>query len=452
MDLPQELREKVYEGLLCPQVDRTKRPRPVSMHDYGLQPSILRTCKQICAEASRVLYNKNGIALIRVDPQAYRVFLSTGNTIKSKYAEPNPIARVECGKVGGEPVLTMDISVLDQYRRKPKPVTRKRAKAKSAPEEPFVFIGFLSALPRLYRSITSCLSPEILQLVINVERPLGWSSKIRQQMLSDYLECCCEARGLGRAVILTSPQNSDIAAKMADLMMTPFDSARDVLSIICAYESRAIKHMDEEKWNDAQDTLQNALDFFDWGRHYRNLKQELEEKKIGLQWNYIWCCLETGSGGDVHRLIRPMFQRTSQHPTPAQQTGYWDRTEDAHFAIGMAYVIDGALNSATHSFLQALLAMPGHVKTVRAINELEQRVKSSSKPEDVIAKLNIDRVLRDIRLQAFGQDYITSVQEDRIVKRFVATFGDADNMSQGSNSLVSEIQILACVNIRSDCC
>lgn len=447
MDLPQELREKVYEGLLCPHTDRTQHRRYDRIRNYGLQPSILRTCKQIHEEAARVLYTKNGTALIQMDAQAHQI-LKTEDNAMFRYPELISIARVECGKVGGEPVLTMEVSVLEQYQTKPKPATRKRAKGKRGkgksvpedqvePEKPVVFIGLSSALPKFYRAITSCLCAKILQLVVNMERPFGLSSKTRQPMLSDYLECCREARGLGRAVILTGPQNSDTAAKMAGLMMTGLETYEDVSSIACAYEARAMKQVKEEKWNYAQDTLQSALDFFDWGWEHSPHTHDLEEKKIELQWKYISCCLKTGRTGDLHHQIRRMFRRCSpNHRTAAQQTGYWDRLADAHYAIGMAYVIDEALNSATYSFLQALLTTPGHVKTDKAIDELEQRVMHSTDPEDVMVKLNIESVLKGVRHQVSDQQRLTQNQAHELVSGFRATYRSIQYLLDSEYSVV----------------
>lgn len=74
MNLPLELREKVHEGVLCRHIDGTKHREYDKIWDYGLEPAILRTCRQVCEEASRILYTKNSVALIRMDTQSYDIF------------------------------------------------------------------------------------------------------------------------------------------------------------------------------------------------------------------------------------------------------------------------------------------------------------------------------------------------------------------------------------------
>ena len=443
MDLPQELRDKVYEGLLCPHVDGTQYRRHENIRHYGLEPSILRTCKQVYEEASRVLYTKNGTVLIRFDAQAYQGFPVVYPRNYQRFPEVYSIVQVKCGKAGGEPVLTMEISVLEQYRTEPKRAKGKRAKGKFVPKKQGLFIGVLSDLPKICRFIVGCWSAKKLQLVVHMERLFGGSSESRRQMLSDCLECFREARGIGRAIILTEPQHSATAAKIADLMMTPMEYS-DILSIVCAYEARAMRQLKGKQWNDARDTLQNALDFFDWQR-YMHPRHDLKIREINVQWDYVSCCLKVGRTGDLHHQIRQMFRYCSpKKRTPAQQKGYWDRVADAHHAIGMAYVIDVALNSAAYSFLQALLTTPGHVQADRAIDDLEKQVKSSSNPEDVMARLTIECVLKEVRHQVPGQHRLTEDQLKNKSKGFRATYGEFQCLLRDSHgSSVSTIRVLA---------
>lgn len=61
----------------------------------------------------------------------------------------------------------------------------------------------------------------------------------------------------------------------------------------------------------------------------------------------------------------------------------------------MAYMSDGALNSAICSFPQALLTGPGSIEANQAVDDMEVRVKFSSKPDDVMVKLNINCVRKE---------------------------------------------------------
>lgn len=136
-----------------------------------------------------------------------------------------------------------------------------------------------------------------------------------------------------------------------------------------------------------------------------------------------------GRTGDALHQIRQMFlYDIPRNRTQAQQEGYWDRAADAYYAIGKAYTIDGFLNSAVHSFLQALLTAPGHVDADRAIDDLEKRVKSSSKPEDVRAKLNIECIPREVRHPVPGQHRLTGVRDKQLIEGFTATYSEIQRL------------------------
>ena len=411
----------VYVGLLCPHIDRTQYRAHERIRDYNLEPAILGTCKQVCDEASRVLYGKNGTVLIRTDKHAYP---------SVRKWEEYRMAEVVGGDIGGLPVLTMELSVLQQYQPKSKPraKSKSKAKSKSVPKEGVVFIGFLSALPQICRSVSSYSSPHRLQLVVNMENLIGRPPDTRLQTLSYCLESLCEVRGIGHAVILTENQHRGTATRTAELMKTSIDTPEDALSIACAYEARVLRYSKEKRWNDARDTLHNALEFFKTLRLFGTTGRKtdkLEMKKINMQWDHVSYCLKVGRTGDVHHYIRQMFQ--SRQP----QKGYGDRTADAHYAIGKAFEIDGFVNSAVYSFLQALITAPGHIEADRAIDHLEERVESSLKPEDVMAKLNIECVLKEVRHRVPYCVRLTESQERHLVKGFVARYGDIEGLLDG---------------------
>lgn len=402
MSLPQELREKVYEGLLCRHIEGTKHREYDKIWDYDLEPAILCTCKQVCEEASKVLYTKNGVALIRMDVQLYDILRLAQLRGLPSFPESYPIARVKGDKSGGVPVLEMEISLLPQYSRNDKLMA----------VEQIVFIGFLPALPKICKFITSCSSSARLQLaarlqlVVYMQNPIARSPQNRQLMVSDCFESFCEARGLGRAVLFTEPQHSATAAKITDLMTKPMRTVDDFLRRARAYEARVLRHMKEARWNDARDTVDNALDVFDWLNYFRTWElvrltpetsHEVETMLINMRWNHVTCCLKVGRTGDVRHEICRMFQYWPQRRrSQAVQAGYWDRVADAHCAMGQAYMIDGAPDLAVYSFLQALLTAPGHFKTDEAVDYLEERVKTSPNPEAVMAKTFIEVVLNKV--------------------------------------------------------
>lgn len=452
LDLPVELRDMVYKGLLCPHIDGSQYRRYESIQDYGLEPAILRTCKQICVEGSQVLYEKNSTVLIRLDAQAWRAFEK--RSWDPTFQEIFPSARVEGGKVGGTPVLAIDMSVLPQYH----------IKGKREPKEQAVFIGFLPGLPKFCRFLTaSCWCNMTLQLVINMEGLGARGPKVRQQMLSDCLDYFCEVRGLGGAVILTEPQHRATAAKVAHVMKKDEESINKAFGPIRAYEARVLRQLQEKRWNDARDTLQNALEFMGllrrrlcieryWNGTDKKLTHKLVVKMMETQWKYISICLKVGRTGDVHHQIRQMFRYSydADKLTPAEQKAYSDRLADAHHAIGQAYLIDGFLNSAVYSFLQVLFTALGHREADEAIDLLEKRLKSSSKPEDVMVKLNIETVLEEVRHQGPNQHRLSKGQRKDTVEGFRATYQETEGLRRSRKLHVSTLTSQHTTNIHSD--
>lgn len=438
MDLPPELREIVYEELLCPHEDRKQHRQYPKIRDYGLEPAIIRTCKQVCEEGLRVLYAENNIFFLQMDGYADQYLR------RSQFPDfPThfPVVTVDCGKFGGGSVVTMDVSWCDPDPPKARKVGRpkKSKKGKKLPEKQFGFLGFLSALPKICRLLASCSQVGTLQLEVHMDRLIGRSPETRQQIQSCCFESFREARGLGRAVIVAEPEHKATTDKTAAFMTTQQDMVKEAPRIARAYKSRVSNQMNEKRWNDARETLLNALDFFDLlhekyhmipSAAARRKVCPLEAKMIDMQWKQIHCCLEVGRTGNVHHLIRQMFSiYNASETTEAEGEGYWDRAADAHCAIGRAYVIDGYRNSALYSFLQALLHTPGHAETDKAIDDLEEMVKSSSKPDDVMARLNIEGVLKEVRHS--GRDQMTEAEDEKLVRGFIATYREIQGLFRG---------------------
>ena len=449
MDLPPEVRHNVYEKLLCPHVSRKVHREYKRVRDYNLEPAILRTCKLVCEEGSRILYGKNDTFLIQMDEFAYDAI---------NHDEPwfnLPTARLIDGEAEDKAVLTMEI---EQHVAKPSKSkrTKKARKCKKPLQKQFVFIGLLSAIPKVCRLLTSTHDALDLQLDVHMERPIARSPERRQEILSYCFQYFQEARGLGNATIFTEPEYSNEAAQIADLMTTRLDSVTEALRIARAYESRVSKKMKEKRWDDARETLQNALEYFDLLQGNLSpvdlmsssgsgiIEQcPLEGIMIDMQWKHILCCLEVGKTGDVRYQFREMFPRYGSMHTPAQQDAYQRREADAHCANGKAYEIDGVPNSAVYSYLQALMCAPGHVEADEAVDHLEERVKSSASPEDLMAKLNIEVVLKKFRHQGSGCDPLTKVEAKEVARGFTATLHQIEKFLHNERNFnVSSTQIL----------
>ncbi|KAI4162978.1 MAG: hypothetical protein LQ342_003489 [Letrouitia transgressa] len=95
LHLPLELRIRIYTELLCPDPGKghilyhDRRGRPLSFNIY---PEILRTNKQICAEASDILYNSNVFKLYLKTAVRHQC---TGGFYRDGFQDPQPLFRRE---------------------------------------------------------------------------------------------------------------------------------------------------------------------------------------------------------------------------------------------------------------------------------------------------------------------------------------------------------------------
>ena len=457
MDLPPELRNEVYKCLLCPHVDGSHYRPHEKIRDYKMEPAILSTSKQVCEEASRVLYGYNDIFSIRVDVHTYEPLEKS----YPSFIEELPVVKTLNGKIGGVSIVTLDLSMLEEHLPeavKNKPANkktrkgRKGKKGKKAEEKSdegvdrdhsVVFVGLLSALPKVLRFFTLDpypLDPAVSRLVVHLDNPTVRSSERHRQMLPDLLEYLCEARGFGRAVVLAPPEHSVAAAQTARTMMTRLSSRREATRMADAYERRLSPQLKDGRQKDACATLRNALGFLDLANAVlfahggiggsSKPVPRLEAKLIKTQWAYISCCLSLGRTADVHYLVRQMFTPVSPVvETAAQQKGYWDRVPDAHCALGRAYMGEGALNSAAYSFLQALLLEPAHKGANRAVVCLGKRVARSEDPDHVLARLNVQGVLlKAARQRGATHSELAPHEKEELLRGFRATCGEMESL------------------------
>ncbi len=469
MDLAPELRNEVYKSLLCPHPDGSQYRPKEKIRDYGMEPAILRTSKQVYKEASRVLYGCNDLFLIRTDAHIYKLLKETEY---HNFLEDFPITKVHSGKTDRVPVVILELSMLEKYLPKEKPLKKKTQKGKKGKmanrqsdkaaisDRSLEFIGFLWALPKFLRYFTFEWHPfDSMQssIVVYLDNPIARSSERRGQMISDLLEYLCEARGLGRAVILAPPEHSVDAAKTAKTMMKGLTSLKEASRMVDAYQRRISKQLKERRWNHACDTLGDALGFHNlvdtlfkpnggMGSRPRKIPR-FEGKKIKTQWAYISCCLKVGRTAEVHHLIRnkTFKYRPPEQRTEAQKQGHLGRVPDAHCALGRAYMIEGALNSAAYSFLQALFLKSRHEDANEAVDCLEERLARSSNPEDVLARLNVQGVLDIVR----HRGHIAADEREELLRGFKATCGEMEGMIRKRDwdtvSIVSDPNIAASI-------
>lgn len=82
---------------------------------------------------------KNSTFVVRLDAEVYQGFEMAWSFGSLELLELDPIARVEGGEVGCELVLTVEVSVLELYKRQKR--NRRKGKGKAVSEKQATFIG-----------------------------------------------------------------------------------------------------------------------------------------------------------------------------------------------------------------------------------------------------------------------------------------------------------------------
>ena len=285
----------VYEVLLCPHINGAKYQGFTRVRDYGIQPAILRTNKQIHKEASEVLYKKNRSAIITLDTKTRNV-LEKDRSVFGPIRGPSagfwrrafsPVATLKHGKAGALPMLTIDLSV----RSERYPLFAEGAASKEANERLF-FIGFMPAVYFLCRYLVYCGSVDQLQLAVRLERPVG------QSILEEVLGPFREIRGIGRAIITGIQLSSSV--ELTTMMESRIPDPNEIFERLSVCDSRAQRQMREQKWNGALDTLENALASFDKCHYLRFKLRYWKVKKLhdacimstDMRSMYVECCIK----------------------------------------------------------------------------------------------------------------------------------------------------------------
>lgn len=235
--IPRELRNKIYEELLCVdefQVQQFKRGRK-------LDPKILGVSKQIYHEASEILYNKNGwVTVTGID---WIMSSIAGDKIGAFTGFPGhdqPITRYEDDRLSQSAIL--DIK-LHQHS--------------SLDAELTDLVIPLSAMPRFCRLLTRFYLVQALDLV------LRFNHRAKENHQSRLLGYLGQARGV-RSVVTTDTEPSWATANTIILMTHPYKRVEEALNIVSAYKNSSEHESKHGRTLAARNLAQDGVDFVDW--------------------------------------------------------------------------------------------------------------------------------------------------------------------------------------------
>ena len=384
LQLPLELRQKVYRELLGPDVTG------------GFQTSILRVSKGIHEEALDIFYGENGFIMyhvhrkflgqLRPDPQSDRDFFSHSNLY--------PVTRAD-GRIGFEPALTVIIA----------PQQSCSSESDSQWQADWEkYVAFPISLPGFCTTLTMCNVRSSLHLRLSVPSVEYRTLVGRLDCLLDYFQEC---RGVGTAEIL-SAGGLPVETDLSSLMAKPLEHFDEILTRARCHQHRA-RQLAGRRPSEAMRTLATADYFFDWWSvHGSELSNETVKK-----WNDFWDMrLETSLAyafqslryGEpkkarevIHRIwgsTRPLKPESA--PVPRR---FWDKESECHYVLGLCSLFEDCKICALYEFLHALISKPGNKSVDQMIDKLEAAIENSDIPDDEIVRWNIKYVLGRFRHQ-----------------------------------------------------
>ena len=417
LTLPRELRNKIYEELLC--VDEFQ-----VLH-FGwlrtLEPKILGVSRQIYHEASEILYDKNGwVTITTVDWIIHSLATDYIRHVQGFPGQNQPVTRYEDDRLSKSAILDIKLQ------------------PHSSMEVTNLVIP-LSGMPRFCRLLTQFDSVNTLDLV------LRFNHRAKENHQSRLLGYLGQARGLG-SVVITDTEPSWAAANTILLMTHPYKRSEEALNIVSAYKNSS-KH--ESKLGHtlaARNLAQDGVDFIDWWMYEirnrmaaeleLNDSKELEslaQARADMGFSCASLSLRLGSTDLARRAIERVLKRLSLN----QQICDTHRA-CAHYYMAQTFEAKGWKNAALYSYLQALRLKPGYQDAGVAVDQMQKHLGSCTALEDATVKHNIDNVVNPFRNQP-ARSFAESQRYYReVFQEFAGTSAEIRSLDRRASGDVSD--------------
>ncbi|MCJ1461038.1 hypothetical protein MMC28_011420 [Mycoblastus sanguinarius] len=237
------------------------------------------------------------------------------------------------------------------------------------------------------------------------------------------LFCLRDIRGCGQADITGSNSPSE-AVGVAKLMTTSPVHVDEVLARTTAYRSLACQEIRRDRIFEVRSILYDAVEYlqgwlspgpykplFRLGGFTQESLAELMRKKKDMIFAISCFSTELGDPDDACRVIDHLFKTWPGNQEDDSRTPDFP---DAHYHLGISYVVEGLKNAAAYSFLQALSLSPGH-------DVMEARLQRSADPEDILARFNVEHTLRPYRHMASDQQPVQQLNNSWFFDDFVGS-------------------------------
>lgn len=417
LTLPRELRNQIYEELLCLDEFQVQQFRP----GRTLDPKILGVNRQIFHEASEMLYEKNGW-----------ITVAATDWICDAIAR----ARTRPGNEPGFPGCAKPISRYENDQLSKSAILGIRLhRASDAWRNTTDLVVPLAAMPRFCRLLTQ--APFVHSLDIYLHLSLCANAG-QQTRLLGYIG---QARGF-RRVLVTSTEPHWAMINAAHSMQHPYTLPVEISHTVSAYQKISQHELSHGRILSARNFAQDGADFLDWwGDNVQTHMDELDEidtdKLVQARADIGFSCaalyIQMASVDLAKCAIKMVLESLFLN----------DRLTDthracAHYFTAQSYEAVGWKNAALYSYLEALRMRPGYQDTDAAVDRMEQNLGSGTALEDAIIKHNIDSVLKPLRHQPSDSTVVSEPMYRTIFQAFHGTAAEIRSLDERTDRKVSK--------------
>ena len=413
MNLPRELRDKIYRYLL--RVDGFAILRDETPSEK-LDLSILRVNRTLHIEASRTLYEENPWVCVIIEPELLRILRLMKVGVKGICSGDRPISTGISARIRAEAVATMTLQTL--YQNDP-----------MTDQVPLVVCLF--AIPRLGRVLGFYL--KIREIGIAVSLNARNAGKVKEAWHERMVNWLDEYRGFGRARIL-SGRDGESLVSLGKLMMSPSPEPQEYFDRASAYQNRALQKEKSGQLSEARYDYQDSYNLGLWfieSVYYDVEFLDDDEKPVGRS---IFDLVNAVSISYAFLLIKLRdLKRALYHID--WTLGFRLRYEkdnrynvETAFVCGLRDLAIGADNGAVHCFLRILWEQPGHHGADDAVDEIESRLKGRTGWTEIIILYNIHRVLQPFRHQKHGSAVMDKAAFGEVLRRWLSCVDEVDSI------------------------
>ena len=356
LDLPRELRDKIYRELLTPEIGNQRRS------SYKITPAVISVNRQTNEEASTILYGENCWVVLMIEHEHNCEIEGSLEVLDA------PLIRLNGSEIiiKRTPSIEMSILMEGQHPRRPAHTVQLIVSAYD--------------MPRLLHCITKNYA--YLKLHVTVLKSVSAENQHRERII----DALCDMRRAASASIVRL-QPSGLATRITNLMMSGERPIQDVIEHMAGYQRRGDRAASVGNLEEAAMIYKDGYRYTEWG--YRedgifvltgvndNTTQKFDSQKTALQAEHAFCAVKLGCPETALAILNniPLIQNL---PRGQQATVYYYQ--------GLAHMSVNHTDKALMCFFQALIQRPGHQDVNDEIDAFEERLKDSLDEDSRLVK------------------------------------------------------------------